>query len=53
MEIGFGRKGTKQVLSTMGAVGAAYGLAVGKGSLRFDDETRVAMVPREWLLLSC
>ena len=53
MEGGYGRKGIKQTLSTMKEVEAAYGLSVGKGPLRFDDEGRVAMVPREWLLLSC
>jgi predicted AAA+ superfamily ATPase len=53
LEVGFGRKGTKQALSTMKEVEAVYGLSVGKGSLRFNDEERVVMVPREWLLLSC
>jgi predicted AAA+ superfamily ATPase len=53
MEVGFGRKGSRQSLSTMKDVGATYGLSVGKGSLRFNDEDGVAMVPREWLLLSC
>lgn len=53
LEVGFGRKGTKQAFSTMGDVGAIYGVSVGKGALRFNDEERVAMVPREWLLLSC
>lgn len=53
LEVGFGSKGTKQALSTMKEVGAIYGLSAGKGSLRFNDEEKVAMVPREWLLLSC
>ncbi len=53
LEVGFGRKGSKQAVSTMKDVEATYGLSVGKGSLRFNDEERVAMVPREWLLLSC
>lgn len=53
LEVGFGRKGTKQALSTMKDVEAVYGLSAGKGSLRFNDDEKVAMVPREWLLLSC
>jgi len=53
LEVGFGRKGTRQVLSTMADVEAVYGLSVEKGTLRFVDEDRIAMVPREWLLLSC
>lgn len=53
LEVGFGRKVAKQTLSAMKKVGAAYGLSIGKGRLRFNDEDKVAMIPREWLLLSC
>jgi hypothetical protein len=53
LEVGFGRKGTKQALSTMRDIRAVYGISVGKGSLRFNDDEMVAMVPREWFLLSC
>ncbi len=53
LEVGFGKKGIKQASSTKKDIEATYGLSAGRGSLRFNDEEKVAMIPREWLLLSC
>lgn len=53
LELGSGKKDAGQVKNTMSRTNCAYGLIAHQGELRFVDESQVAFVPKEWLLLSC
>jgi hypothetical protein len=52
LEVGFRKKEKKQAGTSITNVKGAYGLVACKGELSFDDDRKVATIPREWLLLA-
>lgn len=51
IEVGYGTKGIKQVISTAEKVEPKYSLIVAEGSLKVDKENKIVYVPLEYFLL--